>query len=60
MQISTKKRLVKNKPLFLMRMTGVEPARHQAQEPKSCAYANFATSADIKLKIENGKLKIIV
>ncbi len=45
---------------WVVRMTGVEPARLGTQEPKSCAYANFATSADIKLKVENGKLKIII
>ena len=28
-----------------MRVTGVEPARLSAQDPKSCAYANFATPA---------------
>ena len=33
----------------VVRMTGVEPARPAAQEPKSCAYANFATSAKQKL-----------
>ncbi len=29
----------------VVRMTGVEPARLAAQEPKSCVYANFTTSA---------------
>ena len=32
----------------------------EVDEPKSCTSANSATSAFIKWKIENGKLKIIV
>ena len=28
-----------------MRMTGLEPARYKAMEPKSIVYANFTTSA---------------
>ena len=31
--------------LFLVRVTGVEPARIAAQEPKSCVYANFTIPA---------------
>ena len=38
-----------------MRATGLEPAHHRAQEPKSCVSANFTTPANI-----NGKLKTIV
>ena len=33
-------------------MTGLEPARIAPQEPKSCASANFATSAFIILVVE--------
>ena len=31
--------------LYLVRVTGVEPARIAAQEPKSCVYANFTIPA---------------
>ena len=33
----------------MMRMTGLEPARLAAQEPKSCMSANSITSAAMKL-----------
>ena len=32
----------------LVRVTGVEPARHVAQDPKSCASANSAIPAYIR------------
>ena len=31
--------------VYLVRATGLEPARISPQEPKSCACANFATPA---------------
>lgn len=36
---------IKQVCLFLVRMTGLEPARPGAMEPKSIVYANFTTSA---------------
>lgn len=32
-------------PCFLVLLVGVEPTRRETQEPKSCAYANFAKAA---------------
>ena len=43
-----------------MRMTGLEPARLAAQEPKSCMSANSITSAAMKLLPLSFKATIII
>ena len=42
-----KKEHPKNGCFLELRVTGVEPARLLAQDPKSCVYASFTTPADI-------------
>ena len=37
--------------LFSVRMKGLEPPRPEAQDPKSCAATNYATSAGIFFRI---------
>ena len=49
------KRLAKASLFYVVRVMGVEPTRISPQDPKSCASANFATSAYLNSGYEYSK-----